>query len=151
MDALDRRILSALQSDATLTMNQLAEVVNSTPATCHRRFQQLCHSGVITDIVAMVDFAASKEPFTVVLGIMVESQKPHEQATARRFLQNHPHIKQCWMTTGEFDYVVVAAFLNSDHYKEFVHSELTESVNIRNFRSYISLDTVKFDTSRSFE
>lgn len=150
MDRLDRRILNELQRDASQTMEALAERVGSTPATCHRRYRQLIKSGVIDRKVVIVEPTASDQAITVIIGIVVKSQRPRDQAAFRKFLGSHPLIKMAWMTTGEFDYVAVGAFPDTAAYKKFVDEDLIGSVNFSNFRSYVSIDDIKFDTSRSF-
>ncbi len=54
LDAHDWRILSLLQVDASLSNQALAEAVNLSPATCHRRVQRLTQAGVIEKRVAIL-------------------------------------------------------------------------------------------------
>ena len=53
-DDLDRRILNALQIDASHTNAELAELVHVSQPTCLRRVKQLTESGVIERQVAIV-------------------------------------------------------------------------------------------------
>lgn len=148
IDDLDRRILKELQRDASLTMETLAARVRSTSATVHRRYRKLVQDGIIEKTVAIVRTAAST--ITVVLGIVVKSQTPKDQAQFRLFLRRHDNIKMAWMTTGEFDYVLVGAFPDMASYLKFIDRDLIESVNFSNFRTFVSVDEVKFDSLRSF-
>ena len=150
MDDLDRRILNEIQRDAGRSLAELADKVNSTLATVHRRFQKLKDDGVITRIVALADPKASSEPITVVLGVMIKNQRPKEQESFRSFIRKHKHVKMAWMTTGEFDYVLVGAFPDTASYKTFIENDLSKNANFSNFRTFVSVDEVKFETARIF-
>src|SRR5437016_7897273 len=55
LDAIDRKILGALQSDGRVTMQQLADRVGLSVSPCHRRVKLLEERGVITRYIATVD------------------------------------------------------------------------------------------------
>ena len=150
MDKLDRRILDELQRDASQTMEELAVRTYSTPATVHRRCQKLKASGVIDRIVAIVSPGSSGEPITVVLGVTIKSQRPKEQETFKSFIRRQGNIKMAWMTTGEFDYVLVGAFPDTAAYRHFIESDLADNVNFSHFRTFVSVEEVKFETARQF-
>ncbi len=150
LDTLDRRILNVLQKDASLTMAELALAVASTVPTCHRRVSALRKSGALERVVAIANSDLSNEAFTIVIGIVIKSQRPEDEGRFHRFLKGHPHIKMAWMTTGEFDYIALCAFPDTNAYLNFIQSELITHANFSNFRTFVSVDQIKFDTSRSF-
>jgi Lrp/AsnC family transcriptional regulator, leucine-responsive regulatory protein len=150
MDDLDRRILNAVQTNAERTMAALAQASHSTAPTCHRRYQILKRGGVIRRIVALVDGGRSREPLIVLLGISIRDQSSAAQQRLRRFVQARREIKMAWMTTGELDYVLLGAFADMATYLSFVEAHLQTHADIAEYRSFISLDEVKFDTSRLF-
>jgi len=53
-DVIDRRILAALQDDATLSMNEIAARVGLSATPCWRRIQKLEEAGIITKRVALL-------------------------------------------------------------------------------------------------
>jgi Lrp/AsnC family leucine-responsive transcriptional regulator len=150
LDDLDRRILNAVQRDATGTMEALSELVGSTAATCHRRLRRLQRDGVVRAIVALVDAKRSDEPLTVLLGVRMSGQSSEQQRQLRRFMKRRSEIKNAWMTTGQFDYVLIAAFADMDRYLEFLEKELQQHPEIETYQSFVSLDEVKFETGRVF-
>jgi len=150
MDELDRRILNEIQLDAGRPLSDLADKVHSSLATVHRRFQKLRNDGVITRIVALADAKFSDEPITVVLGVMIKNQRPKEQESFRKFIRTQRCVKMAWMTTGEFDYVLVGAFPDTASYKKFIEDDLSKNTNFSNFRTFVSVDEVKFETARIF-
>jgi Lrp/AsnC family leucine-responsive transcriptional regulator len=55
LDAIDRKILSLLQSDSRMTMQELADKVGLSVSPCHRRVKLLEERGVITRYIFNVD------------------------------------------------------------------------------------------------
>ena len=55
LDAFDKRILAALQADATLPVAKVAEMAGLSPTPCWRRIQKLEQAGVIRKRVALLD------------------------------------------------------------------------------------------------
>jgi Lrp/AsnC family leucine-responsive transcriptional regulator len=147
MDQLDKRILAELTRDADQTIVQIAARVCSTVPTVHRRIRRLKRDGVIERTVAIVHLPEAGRAITVVVGVVVKSQKPRDQSEFRKFIRRNENIRLAWMTTGEFDYVLVAAFPDTDSYYRFVDRELIKSVNFSNFRTFVSLGEIKFDTA----
>ena len=147
MDQLDKRILAELTKDADQTIEQIAANVCSTVPTVHRRIKRLKRDGVIERTVAIVRLPESGRGITVVVGVVVKSQKPKDQTEFRKFIKRNENIRLAWMTTGEFDYVLVAVFPDTDSYYRFVDRELIKSVNFSNFRTFVSLGEIKFDTA----
>ena len=72
LDAIDRRILAALQRDARLTNVQLAEEIGLSPSPCLRRVRILEKAGVIVGYHASLDRAGVGLGLTVFVGIKVE-------------------------------------------------------------------------------
>lgn len=147
MDQLDKRILAELTRDADQTIVQIAAQVCSTVPTVHRRIKRLKRDGVIERTVAIVHLPEAGRAITVVVGVVVKSQKPRDQTEFRKFIKRNENIRLAWMTTGEFDYVLVAAFPDTDSYYRFVDRELIKSINFSNFRTFVSLGEIKFDTA----
>lgn len=67
MDAIDRKILSMLQSDGRLTVTELADRVGLSLSPCHRRVRALEKSGVIQDYRARLDPAALGLTFSAIV------------------------------------------------------------------------------------
>ncbi|MFB2530543.1 Lrp/AsnC family transcriptional regulator [Paracoccus sp. p4-l81] len=103
---LDRRILAALQQDASLSQAELAARVASSPASCWRRVRALEQAGVLGRAVRIVS------PRAVGRGLDVFCQlrmKAHDTATRRAFegfLTTLPEIVSIYSTSGEWDYLI---------------------------------------------
>ncbi len=144
MDELDQRIVRELQRDASQSMAALAERVGSTPATCHRRYQKLRKAGYIRRIVALADPKISPDALTVVIGVKLKDQRTHGQRAVQDFVHSHPQVIMAWMTSGEFDYVVVGAFVRRQDYMEFLEKELQALPALDRYQSFLVIDELKF-------
>lgn len=79
LDDLDRRILNALQEDASQTNHQLAELVHASPPTCLRRVKRLTDAGVITRQVALIDPQHIGPALTAIVEITLDRQGDEQQ------------------------------------------------------------------------
>lgn len=149
-DALDRRILNALQEDASRGVAQLAEAVGSSPATCHRRIRALRDKGVIERVVARCASASSREPVTVMLGLTLVQQTSNMQRDTRNFLRSCDEVRCAWLTTGDYDYMAIAVFEDLAHLNRFSTETLSEFAPIARYRTFLALEELKFETARRF-
>src|SRR3979490_1894901 len=78
LDAIDRKILSQLQSDSRTTMQELADKVGLSVSPCHRRVKLLEERGVITRYIAMVDQKSLGLHVSVFISIKLTRQKEED-------------------------------------------------------------------------
>lgn len=145
LDDLDRRILNALQEDNRLSFAELAERVASSAASCMRRVRRLREEGVIVADIALVDPQAVGKSLTVVVNIELESERLDFIDAFKREMRGAPEVTQCYMVTGDADFVVVVVVEDVAAFETFTKERLYANPNIRKFRSMIMLDRVKFE------
>jgi Lrp/AsnC family transcriptional regulator len=108
LDLIDKRLLTALQRDASQSIEALAEAVGLTRNTCWRRVAKLEDEGVIARRVALVD------PARINLGlpvfIVVKTSRHNADATEqlRQAVLEIPEIIGAYRTAGEIDYILQA-------------------------------------------
>jgi Lrp/AsnC family transcriptional regulator len=108
LDAIDKRLLAALQRDASPSIEALAEAVGLSRNTCWRRVAKLEEEGFIARRVALVD------PAKINLGlpvfIVVKTSRHNADATEqlRRAVLEIPEIIGAYRTAGEIDYILQA-------------------------------------------
>jgi len=150
LDALDRRILDAVQAKADRPLHQLAEIVGSTPATCQRRLARLRTDGYIQSVISIVDQARSNEPITVLIGVSINNQSAASQRRTQKFFITHANVRMAWMTTGDFDYMLVCAFRDNRALAVFLEDDLVKLEKEIRFRTFFSLKELKISSFRSF-
>lgn len=124
MDEKDRQIVAALQDNGRLTNQELSERVNLSPSPCLRRVRLLEESGVIKGYTAVVDEEAYGLPITAFVRIRLER---HTQAAVRAFEQKVRDIDtiiDCYVMTGDADYLLRVLVESLQDYETFVRSRL---------------------------
>ena len=147
LDALDQRILESLQRDASLTNQDLAEVIGLSPSACLKRVKRLRESGVIDRVVALLNpEAIGACLYMVVEVVMKEDNKQLYQRFEKRVMEA-PEVKQCYFVTGECDFVLIVSVPDLDAFDRFCNSVLYADSNMQKFRTMLSRKRSKFDTS----
>ncbi|WP_260854740.1 Lrp/AsnC family transcriptional regulator [Mesorhizobium amorphae] len=145
LDDLDRRILNALQEDNRLSFAELAQRVASSAASCMRRVRRLREDGIIEADIALINPQAAGRSLTAVVNIELESERLDLIDAFKREMRSAPEVTQCYMVTGDADFVVVVMVEDVAAFEAFTRERLYANPNIRKFRSMIMLDRVKFE------
>jgi Lrp/AsnC family leucine-responsive transcriptional regulator len=142
-DAADRRILSALQVNGRLTMNELAELVGLSPSPCWTRVKRLEERGVIEKYVALLSHRALGLNIVVFVEITLDK---HDDKVLERFgksLARVPEVLEAYLVTGDYDYLVKLVVKDTDHYERFLRETLYKIPGIRQTRTTIGLRELK--------
>lgn len=145
MDDLDRRILGALQKNNLLSLAELAEVVGSSAASCMRRVNKLRSTGVIVADISLVDPKALGKSLTVVVTVELDRERLDLVDDFKRAMRAATEVSQCYMVTGDADFVLIVTVDDVEAFDIFVKTKLYTNPNVRKFRSMITLDRVKFE------
>lgn len=146
VDELDRRILNALQTDASHTNAELAELVHVSPPTCLRRVKQLTDAGVIERQVAIVDPAKIGARLTAIVEITLDVQAAERMDEFESLVAQEAAVLQCYRVSPGPDFVLVVQVADMPAYHELAHRLFTAHANVRNVKAYFSTHRSKFDT-----
>ncbi len=146
MNALDKRILTILQEDATLSIAQIAERVGLSTSPCWRRIQNLERNGVIRRRVALVD----RQALNLGIDVFVSIRTRHHSAD---WLQNFaetvsgiPEVVEFYRMSGETDYLMRVVVPDIPAYDRF-YKRLIEQVDIDDVSSSFAMERIKYTTS----
>ncbi|MCD2517800.1 Lrp/AsnC family transcriptional regulator [Massilia sp. G4R7] len=146
IDDLDRRILNALQTDASHTNAELAELVHVSPPTCLRRVKQLTDGGVIERQVAIVAPEKIDARLTAIVEITLDVQAAERMAEFETLAAGEGAVLQCYRVAPGPDFVLVVQVADMPAYHELAHRLFTAHANVRNVKAYFSTHRSKFDT-----
>ncbi len=146
MDEVDRRILNALQIDASQTNAELAELVHVSPPTCLRRVKQLTHMGVIVRQVAIVSPEKVGAQLTAVVEITLDIQAAERMAEFEQLVALESAVLQCYRVAPGPDFVLIVQVADMPAYHALAHRLFATQANIRNVRAYFSTFRSKFET-----
>ena len=146
LDELDRRILNALQTDASQTNAELAEQVHVSPPTCLRRVKQLTENGVIARQVAIVDPEKVGARLTAIVEITLDSQAAERMAEFEKLAAREEAVMQCYRVAPGPDFVLIVQVADMPAYHALAHRLFATHANVRNVKAYFSTFRSKFDT-----
>ena len=147
LDAIDRRILGALQDDARIANNELAARVGLSPAPCLRRVRALEETGVIRRHVSLVDPGALGLPVSVFVSISLERQVEEALKRFERAVLTRPEVMECYLMTGDADYLLRVVCADLAAYERFVLEHLAKAPGVSSIRSSFALKQVKYSTA----
>lgn len=146
MDEIDRRILNALQIDASQTNAELAAAVHVSPPTCLRRVKQLRESGVIQRQVAIVAPEKVGPSLTALVEISLDVQAAERMTEFEALVANEAAVLQCYRVAPGPDFVLVVQVADMPAYHALAHRLFASHANVRNVKAYFSTFRSKFET-----
>ncbi|MFZ9994023.1 MAG: Lrp/AsnC family transcriptional regulator [Steroidobacteraceae bacterium] len=146
MDKWDKKILSVLQKDASLTAQEVADRVGLSKAPCWRRIQRLHESGVIRQTVALLDARRLNVGTTVFVTIKAAS---HSAGWFERFVKvvrDLPEVTELHRMSGDVDYLLRVVVPDIEGYDR-VYKKLIASLEMLDVSASFSLETIKATTA----
>jgi Lrp/AsnC family leucine-responsive transcriptional regulator len=144
-DATDIRLLDLLQTDASLSNQDLAERAHTSPATALRRVRRLVDEGVIERRVALLNPQLLGEGLTALVEITLDRQgAEHLQAFEARAVQEAA-VQQCYRVSPGPDFMLVLHVAHMAAYHALVQRLFTQDANVRNVKAFFSVKRAKFD------
>jgi len=147
MDAIDLRILAELQNDSSLTNVELARRVHLSPSPCLARVKALETTGVIRRYVALADPKALGLGLSVFISISLKEQSKSALAEFERRIAEHDEVMECYLMTGDSDYLIRVAIADITALEKFILEQLTPIPGIEKIRSSFALKQVRYKTA----
>jgi len=147
MDAVDIRILNELQADGSLTNLELAKRVHLSPSPCLTRVKALENDGVIDRYVALVQPKSLGLNLSVFISISLKEQSKSALAAFEKSIADHDEIMECYLMTGDSDYLIRVAVADITALEKFILEQLTPIAGIEKIRSSFALKQVKYKTA----
>ncbi|MDR3479385.1 MAG: Lrp/AsnC family transcriptional regulator [Burkholderiaceae bacterium] len=146
LDELDRRILNAVQDDASLTNIELAALVHASAPTCLRRVKRLIDSGVIERQVALLAPQKVGAALTAIVEITLDHQAAEKLTEFEALVAQDAAVLQCYRVSPGPDFVLVVQVADMPAYHALAHRLFAAHANVRNVRSFFSIHRSKFET-----
>ena len=148
MDAIDLKILKALQQDARLTHQDLSDRVGLSPTPCARRIRKLEQDGMITGYAAQINVEKAGFGFSVFVSVRLDQQVDDRLRDFEAEVRLFPEIVDCWLMTSRFDYLVRVAVHDLNEFERFLTGRLNKVVGIASLESAIPIRRVKNAVNR---
>ena len=142
LDAIDWKILKELQDDGRMTNVELARRVGISAPPCLRRVRALEEAGFIKGYRDLLDEKLLGFEVTVFAMVHLSSQAEADLQAFETFVRSQPIVRECWMLSGEIDFILKCVAPNLTAFQAFV-AELTAAPAVRNVKTSLTLRNSK--------
>jgi len=146
LDAIDLKILAAVQQDGRITKLALAEKVGLSPTPCWLRLRKLEKAGIISGYHARIEPRAIAPVTSVLMEVTLGSHRQADFDRFERAIKDLPQVVACWSVGGGVDYVLKVMTRDIDAYQRLVDGLLEREIGIDRYFTYIVTKAVKEET-----
>ncbi|HET8745559.1 MAG TPA: Lrp/AsnC family transcriptional regulator [Ramlibacter sp.] len=151
LDALDQRILAALQSNGRLSYEELGGKVGLSASATLRRVKRLEEAGVIAGYIALVRARRVGLGLTAYINVRMakqgEGDKRNPMDLFSAAVQTWPEVVECVSLTGEMDLLLKVLVTDMDHYTRFVMDTLLKHPSVQDCRTSFVMRPFKSNVS----
>lgn len=146
LDDLDKKILRALQSDASTAIEELGDQIGLSRNACWRRIKLLEENGVIQKRVAIASPEALGLGLQVFIAVRTDD---HHQGWLDRFsraVKDIPEITGAYRMSGELDYLIRARISDIRDY-DALYQRLIRKVQMSDVSASFVMEEIKETTA----
>ena len=147
LDTIDKRILGELQRNGRISNVELAAAAGLSPSPCLRRVRELENAGVIDRYAAILDQPAVGYALSVFVQVTLERQVETALETFERVITERPEVMECYLMTGDSDYLLRIVVPDVTAYEAFLKNHLTRVAGVSSIKSSFALNRVKYETA----
>jgi Lrp/AsnC family transcriptional regulator, leucine-responsive regulatory protein len=145
LDAIDRKIIDALQAEGRLPIVDLANKVGLSPTPCQRRVKRLEDEGLIVRYAALVAPAAMGFGLQALVEVTLED---HSEKTVEAFeaaIRARPEVVACYAVTGDMDFLLHVFATDLASFSDFALKALLRMPGVKGTRSSFIMQAIKSD------
>lgn len=143
LDLIDLRILQALQEDARMPSERLAERVGISSPACYRRVRRLRGIGAVHREVALVKPQTMGWPLTMIVLVTLERERTDILDRIIQAFARVPEIVEAWYVTGDYDFALRIVARDMEEFEQFTRRVLYSDENIRSFKTLVVMRNIK--------
>ena len=149
IDGIDIKLLNALQTDASLSNQALAELAHISPPTCLRRVKRLKDAGLIEREIALLNpdklAHITGHGLTAIVEITLDRQGDEHLSAFEQRVNTDKAVQQCYRTSPGPDFVLIVCVSDMPAYLALSQRLFTSDANIRNVKAFFSVKRSKFE------
>lgn len=146
LSSADKRLLDALQQDATRAQADLAEIAGMSRTSAWRRIRDFEESGLIQGQVALLDPQQAGFHIQVLLAVAMTEHTDENRRSFEEHVTRLSAVTECFTVAGERDYVLHVVVPDMETYTEFLQSEILQHPSVRSASSTFVLQRIKYTT-----
>lgn len=147
LDAVDWRILRELQANGRITNVKLAQRAGISPPPCLRRVRALEKAGIITGYRAVLDQKQLGFDVTMFAMVGLHSQAEADLIAFEQRVAGLPVVRECYMLSGEIDFLLKCVAPDLATAQDFVINELTSLPNVDSVKTTLTLRQSKAEAA----
>jgi Lrp/AsnC family transcriptional regulator len=147
LDSVDKKILEALQRDATLSVADIADLVGTSQSPCWRRIQRLRDSGVIIGQVTLLDRRLLGLNTQIFAQVKLNDQSREMQDAFSAHIRQLPEVLECFLMMGSMDFLLRVVTEDIDTYERFFFDKLSRFPGIKDINSMVAFSQIKSTTA----
>lgn len=147
LDAIDVKILTELQEDASLSNVELAQRIGLSPSPCLARVRALEASGIIARRVTLLDPVSLGATISVFIQVALEKQTEAQLEIFEEAILGFSEVMECYLMTGDSDYLLRVVVPDLIALQHFIVEKVSKTPGVANIRSSFALKQVKYKTA----
>jgi DNA-binding Lrp family transcriptional regulator len=151
LDATDWRILRELQADGRITNVELSRKVGISAPPCLRRVRALEEAGIIRAYTALLNDKALGFDVTAFAMVGLHSQAEVDLIAFEERVRSSPIVRDCYMLSGEIDFMLRCVAPDLSAFQEFIIHELTAAPNVASVKTSLVIRASKHAFGVPFE
>lgn len=143
LDAIDVKILAALQKDGRITLTRLGDTVGLSPSPCHERVRRLEAAGLITGYFAAINVEKLARHSLIFVEVCLTSHAAGDFERFRKHIAEVPEVLECYQTSGVFDFLLKVIASDIDRYQALMDRLVQAEIGIGRFTTCVVTKPVK--------
>ncbi|CAN7637352.1 Lrp/AsnC ligand binding domain-containing protein [Pararhizobium sp. LjRoot255] len=142
LDRIDLKMLRLLQKNGRLSNAELAQLVDVSAATCHRRTQRLFEEGYIKSVRAMVEPQKVDRGALVMVGVVLDRSTPESFGAFEKAVAKLNFVLDCNLVAGDFDYFLKIRVGDMADFNRIHGTQLIALPGVRQTRTFFVMKEV---------
>ncbi|HEY0121674.1 MAG TPA: Lrp/AsnC ligand binding domain-containing protein [Rhizobium sp.] len=142
LDRIDLKMLRLLQKNGRLSNAELAQLVDVSPATCHRRTQRLFEEGYIKTVRAMIEPQKVGRGALVMVGVVLDRSTPESFGAFEKAVAKLSFVLDCNLVAGDFDYFLKIRVGDMTDFNRIHGTQLIALPGVRQTRTFFVMKEV---------
>lgn len=143
LDKADLRLLSALQDDASVSVNELSDISHLSTASVQRRVKRLKEQDFLQGCHYQLDAKKLNKRMTFVVNVEMEREQSDQLDRFKKMASDDPNVQQCYYVTGEADFVLICLAEDMDEFELITKRLFFNNGNVRRFTTNVVMSKPK--------
>jgi len=143
MDKFDIDILACLKKDGRMSLQDISMQVSLSISAVARRIRVMETDGVIEGYSVRINEEKIGFGFPVFVSVRLERQLAKNFSAFERKIRTFPEVVECWLMTGNQDYLIKLSTANLRDFEKFLTEQLTAIDTVSAVETSIPLRCVK--------